>query len=114
MSGKDSDLTKLEMEYELQKQILKAKQKLARDESLPKNVRKKHTADCSEARTKVNGNDKHLGEFAAYHSTMSVFGKLAAYHSTMSGLSGDDLYKMIVYNLELFICLFYLLLHLSV
>ena len=53
VSGKDSDLTKLEMEYEVQKQITKAKQKLAQDESLPKNVRKKHTAGYAEARTKV-------------------------------------------------------------
>ena len=53
MSGKDTDLTKLEMEFELQKQILKAKQRLAQDESLSKNVRKKHAADHSEARAKV-------------------------------------------------------------
>ena len=41
------------MEFELQKQILKAKQRLAQDESLSKNVRKKHAADHSEARAKV-------------------------------------------------------------
>ena len=41
------------MEYELQKQILKAKEKLSHDESLPKNVRKKHTAGYVEARSKV-------------------------------------------------------------
>jgi len=49
VSGKVSDLTKLEMEYEVQKQILKAKQKLANDETLSKNVRKKHNADYMEA-----------------------------------------------------------------
>lgn len=53
VSGKENDLTKLEMEYELQKQILKAKQKLANDETLSKNVRKKHNADYVEAKTKV-------------------------------------------------------------
>lgn len=53
MSGKDTDLTKLEMEYELQKQILKAKQKLANDETLSKNVRKKHNHDYLEAKSKV-------------------------------------------------------------
>ena len=53
VSGKDTDLTKLEMEYELQKQILKAKQKLANDETLSKNVRKKHNQDYQEAKSKV-------------------------------------------------------------
>lgn len=41
------------MEYELQKQILKAKQKLANDETLSKNVRKKHNQDYQEAKSKV-------------------------------------------------------------
>lgn len=53
VSGKDSDLTKLEMEYELQKQILKAKHRLATDETLSKNVRKKHNVDYIDARAKV-------------------------------------------------------------
>lgn len=54
MSGKDSDvLSKLEMEYEVQKQITKAKLKLSNDETIPKNVRKKHKEDYSKAHIKV-------------------------------------------------------------
>lgn len=52
--SKDSDfLSKLEMEYEVQKQITKAKQKLANDESLSKHVRKKHKEDYQKDLTKV-------------------------------------------------------------
>ncbi|XP_067936176.1 FERM domain-containing protein 4A-like isoform X2 [Watersipora subatra] len=60
VAGKNSDLTKLEMEYELQKQILKAKEKLSHDESLSKNVRKKHTAGYVEARSKLKELEQKL------------------------------------------------------
>lgn len=53
--GKDSDvLSKLEMEYEVQKQITKAKLKLSTDETIPKNVRKKHKENHSKAHSKVS------------------------------------------------------------
>jgi len=41
------------MEYEVQKQITKAKLRLANDESINKNVRKKHKGDYVEAHSKV-------------------------------------------------------------
>lgn len=55
VSGKDSEaLTKLEMEYELQKQIVKAKLKLSNDETISKNIRKKHKEGYVKAHAKVS------------------------------------------------------------